>query len=140
MFARHSIDMVLDLPEVEFTIRAVRGMVIQILENLVVNAAYWLKRETEYEEGFVPQLVVTVDADGRCLMVQDNGPGVPVSRKERVFDPFVTTKPSGMGKGLGLFIARDMAEYHGWSLETESPASRVRWNRVNGFVLQKGRK
>ena len=48
------------------------------------------------------------------MMVQDNGPGVPVSRKERIFQPFVTTKPSGMGKGLGLFIARDMAEYHGW--------------------------
>ena len=119
-FARHSIDCVLDLPEVEFTIRAVRGMVIQIIENLVVNASYWLKRQAEYEEGFVPQLVVTVDDEARYMMVQDNGPGVPASRKERIFQPFVTTKPSGMGKGLGLFIARDMAEYHGWSLDTES--------------------
>ena len=137
-FARHSIDWVLDLPEVGFTIRAVRGMVIQILENLVVNAAYWLKRQAEYEEGFVPQLVVTVDDEARYMMVQDNGPGVPVSRKERIFQPFVTTKPSGMGKGLGLFIARDMAEYHGWSLDTESPAGRIRSNRINGFVLQLG--
>ena len=72
------------------------------------------------------------------MMVQDNGPGVPVSRKERIFQPFVTTKPSGMGKGLGLFIARDMAEYHGWSLETESLAGRIRSNRMNGFVLQMG--
>ena len=72
-FARHSMDLVLDLPEVEFTIRAVRGMVIQILENLVVNAAYWLKRQAEYEEGFVPQLVVTVDDEARYMMVQDNG-------------------------------------------------------------------
>ena len=137
-FARHSIDLVLNLPEVEFTIRAVRGMVIQILENLVVNAAYWLKRQAEYEEGFVPQLVVTVDDEARYMMVQDNGPGVPVSRKERIFQPFVTTKPSGMGKGLGLFIARDMAEYHGWSLDTESPGGRIRSNRINGFVLQMG--
>ena len=137
-FARHSIDWVLNLPEVEFTIRAVRGMVIQILENLVVNAAYWLKRQAEYEESFVPQLVVTVDDEARYMMVQDNGPGVPVSRKERIFQPFVTTKPAGMGKGLGLFIARDMAEYHGWSLDTESPAGRIRSNRINGFVLQLG--
>ncbi len=134
--ARHSIDLVLNVPEVEFTIRAVRGMAIQILENLVVNAAYWLKRQAEYEEGFEPQLVVTVDEEARCMIVQDNGPGVPVSRKERIFQPFVTTKPSGMGKGLGLFIARDMAEYHEWSLDTESPAGRVRANRINGFVLQ----
>ncbi|MYF89567.1 MAG: hypothetical protein F4186_09615, partial [Boseongicola sp. SB0676_bin_33] len=57
-FERHNIDLVLDLPKADLTIRAVRGMVIQILENLVVNAAYWLKRQTEYEEGFMPQLTV----------------------------------------------------------------------------------
>ena len=137
-FARHDIELVLDLPEDDFTIRAVRGMVIQIIENLVVNAAYWLKRQAEYDEDFMPQLVVTVDEDERCMVVQDNGPGVPVSRRERIFQPFVTTKPSGMGKGLGLFIARDMAEYHDWSLQTESKSGRVRPNRVNGFVLQMG--
>lgn len=137
-FSRHSISLVLDLPRQEFTIRAVRGMVIQILENLVVNAAYWLKREAEYQGDFMPQLAVSVRADKRVMMVQDNGPGVPVSRKDRIFQPFVTTKPPGMGKGLGLFIARDMAEYHGWSLDTESPAGRIRPNRINGFVLQLG--
>ena len=137
-FARHGIDLVLDLPDGGFTIRAVRGMVIQILENLVVNAAYWLKRQAEYDEGFKPQLAVTVNEDKRCMVVRDNGPGVPMSRKERIFHPFVTTKPSGMGKGLGLFIARDMAEYHDWSLQTESKPGRVRPNRVNGFVLQMG--
>ncbi len=135
-FARHSVDLVLNFPGAEFTILAVRGMVIQIIENLVVNSAYWLKRQAEYEEGFVPQLVVTVDEDARYMSVQDNGPGVPVSRKQRIFQPFVTTKPSGMGKGLGLFIARDMAEYHGWSLDTESLVGRIRPNRINGFVLQ----
>ena len=137
-FARHGIVLVLDLPKGDVTIRAVRGMVIQILENLVVNATYWLKRQAEYEDSFVPQLAVTVDEDARCMVVQDNGPGVTVSRKERIFQPFVTTKPSGMGKGLGLFIARDMAEYHDWSLDTESKPGRVRPNRVNGFVLQMG--
>ena len=137
-FARHGIDLVLDLPDSDFTIRAVRGMVIQILENLVVNAAYWLKRQAEYDEGFKPQLAVTVNEDKRRMVVRDNGPGVPESRKERIFHPFVTTKPSGMGKGLGLFIARDMAEYHDWSLQTESKPGRVRPNRVNGFVLQMG--
>ena len=135
-FARHSIDCIIDLPESEFPVRAVRGMVIQIMENLVVNAAYWLKRQAEYQGRFVPQLVVTVDGQTRCVMVQDNGPGVSVSRKERIFHPFVTTKPSGMGKGLGLYIARDMAEYHGWSLYAETPAGRIRSNRTNGFVLQ----
>ena len=138
-FARHDIELVLDLPDDDVTIRAVRGMVIQILENLIVNAAYWLKRQAEYEEDFEPELLITVDEKGPRIVVQDNGPGVPDSRKERIFQPFVTTKPSGMGKGLGLFIARDMAEYHGWSLQTESKPGRVRRKRVNGFVLQMGK-
>ena len=135
-FARHGIECALVLPDRAVEIRAVRGMLIQILENLVVNAAYWLKRQKEYEDGFLPELVVTADSAERRLVVQDNGPGIPVSRKDRVFQPFVTTKPAGMGKGLGLFIARDMAEYHGWSLHTEVPAGRIRAGRVNGFVLQ----
>lgn len=137
-FARHGIELVLDLPRNDVTIRAVRGMVIQILENLIVNAAYWLKRQAEYEDNFEPELCITVDGNGPRVMVQDNGPGVPVSRKDRIFQPFVTTKPSGTGKGLGLFIARDMAEYHGWSLQTESKPGRVRRKRLNGFILQMG--
>ena len=135
-FARHGIDLELRLPEDAIMVRAVRGMVIQMIENLIVNAAYWLKRQAEYAEEFKPELVVTVDADKRQLIVQDNGPGVPVSRKDRIFQPFVTTKPSGMGKGLGLYIARDMAEYHDWTLQPESKPGRIRPNRVNGFVLQ----
>ena len=95
-FARHDIELVLDLPDGDFTIRAVRGMVIQILENLVVNAAYWLKRQAEYDEGFEPQLVVTVNEDKRRMVVRDNGPGVPVSRKERIFHPFAV-KVLGLG-------------------------------------------
>ena len=134
--SRHGMHLELQLPGDAFIIQAVRGMVIQILENLVVNSLYWLKRQTEYEANFRPQLVVTVDDEKRLLIVQDNGPGVPESRKDRIFHPFVTTKPSGMGKGLGLFIARDMAEYHGWSLQTESRSGRIRPNRINGFILQ----
>jgi signal transduction histidine kinase len=135
-FARHAIVLELDLPDQPFTIRAVRGMVVQIVENLVVNAAYWLKRQAEYEDGFEPELSITIDADKRQLIVDDNGPGVPVDRRERIFQPFVTTKPSGMGKGLGLFIARDMAQYHDWSLLMDQRVGRIQPKRVNGFILQ----
>ena len=41
-----------------------------------------------------------------------------------------------MGKGLGLYIARDMAEYHGWSLQTESEPGRIQPDRINGFILK----
>ena len=135
-FSRHGISLELHLPKDPYMIRAVRGMIIQILENLIVNAAYWLKRQAEYKEHFNPVLVITIDDEKQQLIVQDNGPGIPVSRKDRIFHPFVTTKPSGMGKGLGLYIARDMAEYHGWSLQTESEPGRIQSDRVNGFILK----
>ena len=135
-FARHNISLELDFPDDPFVIRAVRGMVVQIIENLVVNAAYWLKRQAEYEDGFEPKLFIIVDSKKRQLIVDDNGPGIPVDRRERIFQPFVTTKPSGMGKGLGLFIAHDMAQYHDWSLLTDSRVNRVQPKRVNGFILQ----
>lgn len=135
-FARHDIRLTISLPEIPYEVKAVRGMVIQIIENLVVNASYWLKRQGSFEEGFQPELRIGLDANSREVFVEDNGPGVPVSRKERIFQPFVTSKPAGMGKGLGLFIARDMAEYHNWTLAMDPKVGRERPGRLNRFVLE----
>ena len=59
-------------------------------------------------------------ADGTCeLMVADAGPGIPPDQRERVFEPFVTTKHRGTG--LGLAIARRVMEAHGGSIRLECP-------------------
>ena len=137
-FSRHNIDVELVLPKGEFPIRAVKGMLIQIIENLIVNSAFWLKSQSEYEEGFDPELKVELDVDARQLRVTDNGPGVPKGRKERIFQPFVTSKPPGTGKGLGLYIAAEMATYHKWTLEAGGAIGEVRPGRINTFVLQMG--
>ena len=113
-------------------------MVIQILENLVVNALYWLKQQKRFETEFTPRLKVAIDTASRRLTVEDNGPGVIEDRREEIFQPFVTTKPTGQGRGLGLYISRDMAEYHGWKLYMDDAAARVREGRLNTFVLDMG--
>ena len=61
-------------------------------------------------------------------------------RRERIFQPFITTKPTGQGRGLGLYIARDMAEYHGWRLYMDDDIGRTpfREGRTNMFVLDMG--
>ena len=64
----------------------------------------------------------------------DNGPGVPPSRKEEIFQPFVTTKPPGEGKGLGLYISREIAKYHGASIYM-SETRAVHKDRLNTFIL-----
>lgn len=55
-------------------------------------------------------------ADSVSIEVKDTGPGVPDELRQRVFEPFMTTKPQGEGTGLGLSIAHRVATAHGGSL------------------------
>lgn len=137
-FERHGIQVSFERPSGPFPIKAVRGMVIQILENLIVNASYWLKQQKRFEPGFTPRLNVVLDTADRSLTIEDNGPGVTDDRRERIFQPFITSKPTGQGRGLGLYIARELAEYHGWKLAMDSHVGRLRKGRVNMFVLDMG--
>jgi signal transduction histidine kinase len=106
-------------------IRAVKGMVVQILENLIANSVYWLRQQRMLDPAHHSQIRVVVDTDAKTLSVTDNGPGVAAELKERIFEAFFTTKPAGVGKGLGLFIAREIAKYHGAQLSlAESPSGR----------------
>ena len=112
---RHGIKVNLDSSR-PYKIRAVRGMMIQIIENLFENSVYWLKVEGRRRKGFKPQIDVTVDAVAKEIVFQDNGPGIDAKRAEEIFEPFVTSKPPGEGRGLGLYISREMARYHDWEL------------------------
>lgn len=60
-------------------------------------------------------LSITASAEGRGvrLEVQDTGPGIPPAVLDRLFEPWVTTKPAGHGTGLGLAIVRDVVQAHG---------------------------
>lgn len=137
-FERHGFVVEFQRPDAQFPVKAVRGMVIQILENLVVNAAYWLKQQKRFEPRFTPHLRIVLDGADRSLTVEDNGPGVTEDRRERIFQPFITSKPTGQGRGLGLYIARELAEYHKWKLAMDTDVGRIRKDRVNMFVLDMG--
>ncbi len=113
-------------------------MIIQILKNLIVNAAYWLKQQKQYEPSFKPRLELILNPNDECLTIEDNGTGVPIDRRERIFQPFITTKPVGQGRCLGLYISRDLAEYHGWKLQMDGEEGRIRSGRINMFVLDMG--
>lgn len=137
-FERHEIKIQFERPTRPFIVNAVRGMIIQILENLIVNAAYWLKQQKQFQPNFSPLLHVVLDADDKSLSIEDNGPGVMEDRKERIFQPFITSKPAGQGRGLGLYISRELAEYHKWKLAMDETVGRIRKGRINMFVLDMG--
>ena len=54
------------------------------------------------------------------ISVSDNGPGVPDSIKDKIFQPFFTTKPTGSGTGLGLSLSYDIVKSHGGDLRVKS--------------------
>src|SRR5262249_19624313 len=59
------------------------------------------------------------------IEVADSGPGLPAAIMERLFDPWVTTKPAGQGSGLGLAIVRDVVRSHGGTVPGYNGAARA---------------
>lgn len=84
----------------------------RVLLNLI-NNAFQAKRESE-----TAKVVVTTkkEAKGVRISVSDNGTGIPDAIKDKIFQPFFTTKPTGQGTGLGLSLSYDIVKAHGGEL------------------------
>jgi signal transduction histidine kinase len=106
------LDLAPDLPPLRVNPRALQ----QALMNLLINAADALE-QTES-----PRIGVRVQTEnGRLrIAIADNGPGIRDPDKDRIFEPFVTTKPVGQGTGLGLPISRELVAAQGGRLLLES--------------------
>lgn len=116
-FERHHIALKFEEGSTDFVFKVEPGQIVQILENLISNSVYWLRERKIREPKFAP--VISIRFTGRELRYSDNGPGIPEERGEDVFTPFITTKPPGKGRGLGLYIARKLAEYNDARLELD---------------------
>jgi len=117
-------------------VKAVRAMFIQVLENLIDNSVYWMsvgKRRKVADEA-PREIHIVLDGNRNVIEVSDTGPGIAPENRERVFRPFFTLKPAGYGKGLGLYIGREIAEYHGGSLKLTDKGLKTK-NRLNTFEL-----
>lgn len=109
----------------------------QALLNLLHNARYALNEKFRDQSG--PKLMDldvamsrNVVGDPVCrLMVYDNGTGIPPELLPRVTSPFVTTKPAGVGTGLGLSLCQEIAVRHGGALHIDSE-----WGRFTRVVLE----
>jgi signal transduction histidine kinase len=99
--------------------------VTRVLLNLFSNGFYAARRRQSMEmiSGFEPMLSVATRELGDAveIKVRDNGIGIPEEVKDKLFQPFFTTKPTGEGTGLGLSISYDIVtQQHGGSITADS--------------------
>jgi GAF domain-containing protein len=99
--------------------------ITRVLLNLIANGFYAaIKRKAQGDnDGYEPTLaVVTKNLGDRVeIRIRDNGTGIPPDVKEKMFNPFFTTKPAGEGTGLGLSISHDIVvKQHSGSIEVDT--------------------
>ena len=98
--------------------------ITRALLNLISNGFYaaTLRKSVEGET-FEPVLIAATKNRGKTveIRIRDNGAGIPDEVKEKIFNPFFTTKPSGEGTGLGLSMSHDIiVKQHGGSIDVET--------------------
>ncbi len=95
----------------DFRIKANKGKLTQVLDNLLLNSEYWLKQKKQANKGFSPKVFIEINHS--VIKVWDNGNGINEAIEETIFQPFITTKPVGEGRGLGLYIVEQIIESMG---------------------------
>jgi two-component system NtrC family sensor kinase len=114
---RRRVKLELDGAEHDGPALADRRLVEQALVNLLLNAAYvtpdggGIRLRLRSRDGLVG------------VSVEDGGPGIPDVIRDRILDPFFSTKPEGEGTGLGLSVTRTITDAHGGELTFEFPPS-----------------
>jgi GAF domain-containing protein/nitrogen-specific signal transduction histidine kinase len=99
--------------------------ITRVFLNIFSNGFYAATRRARNcgDAGFMPTLTVTTRDAGEAveIRVRDNGIGIPADIRDRLFQPFFTTKPTGEGTGLGLSITYDIVtQQHGGSIAVDS--------------------
>ncbi|MHB1179725.1 MAG: tetratricopeptide repeat-containing sensor histidine kinase, partial [Daejeonella sp.] len=113
-----------NLPQV----KVVQQDIGRVLLNLFNNAFYAVNERTKNKEQGVktreykPTVEVSTSVkDGFVVItVRDNGIGIPEAIKEKIMQPFFTTKPTGEGTGLGLSLSYDIVKAHGGNIQVET--------------------
>jgi signal transduction histidine kinase len=99
----------------------------RVLLNLFNNAFYAVSQKQKTAGAdYTPEVSVTTSAENGSVVikVKDNGTGIPDSIKEKIMQPFFTTKPTGEGTGLGLSLSYDIVvKGHGGSIDVDTKES-----------------
>jgi signal transduction histidine kinase len=98
--------------------------ITRVFLNLISNGFYAVsKRRLENGTDFEPVVSATTADRGDHveIRIRDNGTGIPPEVREKMFNPFFTTKPAGEGTGLGLSMSHDIiVKQHGGTIDVET--------------------
>jgi len=107
----------------------------RVMLNLFNNAFYAVNQKSKTAAAdYKPEITVTTSVENKqvVIKVKDNGNGIPDAIKEKIMQPFFTTKPTGEGTGLGLSLTYDMVvKGHGGRIKVDSVES-----EGSEFVIQ----
>jgi signal transduction histidine kinase len=95
----------------------------RVVLNLITNAFYVVdEKKKQGLPAYEPTVSVSTRkvAEKVFISVKDNGNGIPNAIKDKIFQPFFTTKPTGQGTGLGLSLSYDIVKAHGGELKVET--------------------
>ena len=115
-----SIEVTLDLAKDIPPILADADQLHQVMLNLIINAQQCLQDQPAPRRIRVESRFDTVE-DMIRIRVADNGPGIPAHLRARIFEPYFTTKPVGVGTGVGLAVSLGIVEAHGGTLTVDCP-------------------
>lgn len=90
----------------DFSVEINKGKLIQVFDNLINNSLYWLKKCQDNDGKTALCMKVTIDSP--YVYFEDNGWGIEKNVEDSIFEPFVTRKPAGEGRGLGLYIVKSL--------------------------------
>ena len=95
----------------------------RVLLNLYNNAFYALtEKKKQHPENYEPTIILTTKKLNALveIRIRDNGNGISQNVKDKIFQPFFTTKPAGQGTGLGLSLSYDIIKVHRGEIEVET--------------------
>ncbi|KSA12133.1 sensor histidine kinase [Maribacter dokdonensis] len=106
----------------------------RVILNLITNAFYAVNEKKQRDVSFKPIVAVSTKKSDEhiTISVSDNGDGIPEKVKEKIFQPFFTTKPTGQGTGLGLSMSYDIVtKGHDGKLKVETTK-----NKGTTFIIE----
>lgn len=100
-----------------FNVRMNQGRLSQVIDNLIDNSRYWLSEAKKLK--IISDPKITIALKKPYLFVYDNGWGVHSSVEASLFEPFISHKGEGKGRGLGLYISRQLLDAEGCNITLE---------------------